>query len=122
MVGISQNEVVKPSKVFAPIDEKNVCSDWIEDVFDEYSTIHTEKRGKNTFVGFVSDCVCICSYSFGNNTLKWQIIADRKEDAESAIKTLSERLREYGKENETLQTEYTTEGNTLYQSFFFVEE
>jgi hypothetical protein len=50
---------MKANKEVAPIDEKNVCSDWIEDVFDEYTTIHAEKRGKNTFVGFVSDCVCI---------------------------------------------------------------
>lgn len=108
--------------MIAPIDGKNVCSDWIEDVFDEYTTIHTEKRGKNTFLGFVSGCVCICSYTFGNNTLKWQIIADRKEDAEIAIKTLFNKLQEYEKESETIQTEYTTEGNTLYQSFFFVED
>lgn len=117
--GIMQKDISR--KEVAPIDEKNVCSDWVSDVFDECTTVHTEKRGKNTFVGFVSDCVCICSYSFGNNTLKWQIIADRKEDTESAIKTLSNRLQEYDKENETLQTEYTTEGNTLYQSFYFVE-
>ena len=113
---------MKANKEVAPIDEKNVCSDWIEDVFDEYTTIHAEKRGKNTFVGFVSDCVCICSYSFGNNTLKWQIVADRKEDAERAIKTLFNRLQDYDKEGEPLQTEYTTEDNTLYQSFFFVED
>jgi hypothetical protein len=73
-------------------------------------------------VGFVSDCVCIWSYSFGNNTLKWQIVADRKEDAERAIKTLFNRLQDYDKEGEPLQTEYTTEDNTLYQSFFFVED
>lgn len=109
-------------RMIAPIDEKNVCSDWIEGVFD-YNCGYTEKRSTHKYCGyFGSDDVLVeCSYTFGNNTLKW-VIYSNGEKLVSAKKELLSTLKEIDKESETLLCDYEIENNEVYQSFYFAEE
>ena len=108
-------------RMYAPIDEKNITSDWIEDVF-ECNCVFTQKRNNHRYCGFISDEVVIASYTFGDNTLKWQIVSERVQDAETAKSTLLHTLKEIDKENEGLICEYEVQGNTIYQSFYWGEE
>ena len=115
--GISQNEVIA-KRIIAPIDEKNVCSDWIEEIFDDYSCTYTEVKRKHKYCGFVDGELVMCSYTFGNNTLQWVIYSDG-EKLESVRNHIMNICKEIDKENDGLVCEYEIENNAVYQSFFF---
>ena len=123
--GITQREIATPTqRMIAPIDEKNVTSDWIEQIFDCLNCTHTETKRTHKYCGFVLDELVMCSYVFGTNTLTWKIFAEgeRVQDAETAKSTLLHTLKEIDKENEGLICEYDVQGNTIYQSFYWGEE
>jgi len=106
------------SRMIAPIDEKNITSDWIEQCFDDYNCTYTEVKRKNKYCGFIlGECV-MCSYTFGNNTLQWVIFAEG-EKLQSVRDHLIHICKEIDKENEGLVCEYQIENNTIYQSFYF---
>lgn len=110
----------------APIDEKNVTSDWIEDVFD-VCCVGGNHNG--TYVGFVNNCVILCEYN-GNN-IYWTV-SEKANSTNSqryaAFYELKQRLFALDKENENLTVKYSVAyddregkkvGMTLHQSFFF---
>ena len=109
-------------RIIAPIDEKNVCSDWIEGVFD-YNCGYTEKRSTHKYCGYFGrgEVLVECSYTFGNNTLKW-VIYSNGEKLEDTKKELLSTLKEIDKESETLLCEYQSEENVIYQSFYWNDD
>lgn len=57
----------------APIDEKNVTTDWIEELFDDYSCIWGGKSG-GVAIGFRDDHPFMASVS--DNTIVWRFMAE----------------------------------------------
>lgn len=107
----------------APVDDKNITTDWIEEVFDDQSAL----RSKHGFMGFIADVGVVC-YINGNK-LQWMLIHggyhDSENDRRKALDTLYKRLQEKDKDNEEydITTEYYRIGLIgLSQSFYFVDE
>jgi len=76
----------------APIDEKNVTSDWIEEMFDEQSAL----CGKQKYIGFMAGATMQASWY--RNVLKWEVLDG---DRYLAINKLLERNRERYPESES---------------------
>ncbi len=69
----------------APLDEKNVTTDWIEELFDDQNAIH----GRHKMLGFMNSAVMLVTWH--DNVLTWKVIDG---DANAAIKCLTERYKE----------------------------
>ena len=52
----------------APLDEKNVTTDWIEEMFDDQSALY----GKNKMLGFMAGAAMQASWS--GNMLVWKVL------------------------------------------------
>lgn len=106
--------------ILAPIDEKNITSDWIEDIFDTYCF---GGRKDNICVGFVNDCVVICSY-FGN-CIDWKVESEHFNYSApartSAFSELKTRLKAIEEENPDVVVKSSVCNETLCitQSFYF---
>ena len=74
----------------APLDEKNVMTDWIGEIFDDYDCTYD---GKRTYTGFVKGSVCSCMYH--NNHIIWQINQHFSVDAKLSYEELIKRLKEH---------------------------
>ena len=84
--------MAKEKLISAPLDEKNVTTDWIEELFDDQSALY----GKDKMLGFMAGAAMQASWS--GNMLKWKVLdGDRYE----AIKRLRERNRERYPETES---------------------
>ena len=107
----------------APIDEKNITSDWIEDIFD--NCCYGGKKN-NIYVGFIRDCVILCEYH--NNIINWKVESEcfnGKSAREDAFNELRKRLEILDKENDGLVVKYSpfSEGVLcIEQRFFFKDE
>ena len=55
----------------APLDEKNVTTDWIEMVFDDYNCTCGGHKDRS-YVGFVNECAVLARIH--NNSLWWNIM------------------------------------------------
>ena len=104
----------------APIDDKNITTDWIEEIFDDQSAL----RSKHGFMGFIAGVGVVC-YIKGNK-LQWMLIHGGYYESESdrckALDTLYKRLQEKDKDNEEydITTEYYRIGLVgLSQSFYW---
>ena len=103
----------------APLDEKNVTTDWIDDIFDDSSCT----CNGSTYTGFVKDSVCSCLV--GSNTIIWKIDKDYAKDAMQSYKELQERLKVLDGENPGLVVRYDTsmqEQLLLGQRFYWADE
>ena len=101
----------------APLDEKNVTTDWIEEVFDDCNCT----RNGSVYTGFVKDSVCSCLV--GRNTIIWKIDKDYAKDAGLSYTELLKRLREH--DTPPLVVKYDTsmkETLLLGQRFFFRDD
>jgi hypothetical protein len=67
--------LLKDTLTPAPLDGKNVTTDWIEELFDEQSALY----GKQRLVGFVSRATVLCSWTF--NSLKWKVLDGNADEA-----------------------------------------
>lgn len=81
---------MKKNLIPAPIDEKNVTSDWIGEIFDNYGDY---VMCDNKFTGFVKGTVCYCEYI--NNHLFWQVSMNFAKDAKASWDELIRRLKEH---------------------------
>ena len=103
------------SLIPAPIDGKNILTDWIEDVFDNYGDC---VRNGNKFVGFVKNSVCCCQHL--NHHLFWHIDKDFAVNAKESWDELIRRLKE--KDSPELVVKYDESMKKelmLMQSFYF---
>ena len=102
----------------APIDEKNITSDWIEEIFDDCNCTHFGRM----LTGFVAGSACSCIYQ--KNNIYWEIHKFFCVEESKAYNELIRRLKEQDvvpyivvKYDDSLSKELM-----LKQSFFFVEE
>lgn len=107
------------TKIIAPIDEKNVTTDWIEYVFDGADCV----RRENMFTGFVKGSACSCVYY--KNRIFWEVHHNFCKDAIASYDELIRRLKECDKDTETLIIEYNEsmrENLILGQAFYWKED
>lgn len=111
---------MKEKLIPAPLDEKNVTTDWIDDIFDDSRCI---QNGSGTYTGFVEDSVCSCLV--GRHTIIWEINSNYSRDAEKSYNELEKRLKAIDNENPDLVVKYDTsmkEMLFLGQKFYFKDE
>lgn len=97
----------------APLDDKNVMTDWIEDVFEFGSGLFHMGQ----WVGFVLSCPILATWH--DNVLTWSFI---RGDIKTAQSELIKRLKVYEDENVELFTKIEIVGNDVVQSFYWRNE
>lgn len=100
------------TKIIAPIDEKNVTSDWIEGVFDNFDFT----MGNRQAVGFVNRVPVLVEWS--DNYMVWQSIPG----GDNCLNELEKRLSEYEDSESSLYSVRRRIGNCILQSFYFRED
>ena len=106
----------------APIDEKNVSSDWIEEVFD---CVWRGGRKTNTYTGFIGHCLVSCKYS--GNKLHWQVESQFFNVGEDILGTYNElrrrlTVRDQEDQNLVVKNYYYDKKFVIVQHFFFKED
>ena len=91
----------------APIDNKNVTQDWIEEIFDDGNCTWSG----NKCVGFVKGSICGCVFS--GNIVAWKIIDEFTWYAQPSFDELERRLREHDADG--LVVEYFKSRDCEYQ-------
>lgn len=99
-------------KIPAFIDEKNVCTDWIVDVFDTTSDVECGRQA----LGFINDAPVYASWS--NNCITWRCI-DGNGDYDKVIKEIKTRLSEFEDSESDLFSECYIVGHSVIQNFYF---
>ena len=107
------------NRMIAPIDEKNVTSDWICEVFDDCECTQTQKKSMCKYCGFIDGEVVMCSYHIGNNEIVWYCLSENPGDEQT---TLIKRLQSWESEESTIFSEIEKKGNTISQRFYFKDE
>lgn len=97
----------------APIDEKNVVTDWIDDVFDDKFSIHSSD-GKY-YVGTLRDIPLVARVCY--NSILWETPYGSVSD----LAGLHEDLLDLDLEGEGMKITYHLRDNRLVQSFYFEE-
>ena len=110
----------------APLDEKNLTTDWIEEVFDNYSCSCGGKRN-NVYTGIVEDCPVSCFVT--HNRVMWHVDPHigGVPNAGHAYCSLISRLKDLFDEDENpgIVVEYDDsmkDGYFLVQTFYFKDE
>ena len=99
----------------APIDGKNVTTDWIEEIFDNCGD---RVRNGNKFTGFVKGSVCCCQHL--SNNLFWHINKDFAENAKDSWDELIRRLKEHDTPSLVVKYDESMKDDLLLlQRFFF---
>lgn len=99
----------------APIDGKNVTTDWIEEIFDNCGDC---VRNGNKFTGFVKGSVCCCQHL--SNNLFWHINKDFAENAKDSWDELIRRLKEHDTPSLVVKYDESMKDDLLLlQRFFF---
>ena len=100
----------------APIDGKNVCTDWIEEIFDYQTCLW----GKKSAMGFVKGEPVIALWE--QNLLTWKFPLKRNLEGSISLAYLKDRLEEYSEYNQELVEYYNVVGDTLEQRFYWRNE
>ena len=94
-------------KIPAFFDDKDVTTDWIEMVFDDYNCTCGGHKGRS-YVGFVNECAVLARIH--NNSLWWNIMPEQytEDKVQETYSILLERLKEYDSsdDNTGLYCEY----------------
>ena len=101
----------------APFDEKNVSTDWIQDVFDNQSCVWN----KQTAIGFINNNPVLVTWD--DNILLWKfpLVTDIKEFGNLAV--LRDRLKIYEDDpNNNFVTKDSLVGNLLMQKYYWKSE
>ena len=99
----------------APLDEKNVMTDWIEECFDNYGDCTCNG---SRIVGFINNAPVYAIYY--DNVIKWTIL--ETFNPQDTMNVLLNRLDEHEDPDSALYSERMIDENVLYQSFFFKED
>jgi len=106
--------MAKAKLIPAPLDEKNVTTDWIEELFDEQSALYS----KNKRLGFMAGATMQASWS--GNVLKWKVLDG---DRYTAINRLRERNRDrYPEEESPFIIKEQILANVCIWRFYWKEE
>lgn len=106
-------EKISFKKFAAPLDEKNVMTDWIEEIFDDYSAI----RCRRMFLGYIQYIPVYAKYS--GNQIVWKVVDGTSSDVELVIEVLKKRLLEHEDPERDLFSEFKISGSTLTQTFWW---
>lgn len=101
------------SLIAAPIDNKNVTTDWIEDIFDNQNCTWGNKMA----VGFIKDTPVIASWH--DNVLIWTFPTVVSIEESGHLAELMSRLKEYNDANPELWEAYDGFKNFLMQKFYW---
>lgn len=110
---------MKKKAIPALMDEKDVTTDWIENVFDDWNLAYSTRK----VAGFISDCVVLAKWS--QNEITWIVSKEMGGDYVSAFKILEERLKAFESEEQNVFSIIEHEADDrycLYQRFFFRDE
>lgn len=100
----------------APIDEKNVTSDWIEDVFDNQSCVWGEKKSA---VGYIDKQPVVAAWS--ENMLIWGFPITKNLENSVHLAILRDRLERWDEDNRFIE-HFNVVGNMLIQKFYWKNE
>ena len=101
----------------APVDDKNVSTDWIEDIFDDCAGVLLY----HTYVGVIAER--LVTVQWDSNTITWQVIPNDGLNFGDAYFLLNERLTKYDNDDERLLVEYDrSRPATIIQRFYWKEE
>lgn len=110
-------------KINAPIDGKNVTTDWIEEIFDHCNAVGGSKYGAERLCGYVDNNLVEGWYRRGGNVISWTIYGVVTEDYLNEVKDeLTKRLKEHEDPDRELFSEIKDEGHILFQSFYWRQE
>ena len=86
-----------------PLDEKNLCTDWIEEIFESDGFLYTPNHGHNgvnQFIAFFEKRLVVVTWNFGSNQLTFCVLPDHfgafyaDEQAAKAIDEFKKRVSE----------------------------
>lgn len=98
----------------APLDEKNMTTDWIEELFDDQSALY----GKHKMAGFMAGALMQAWWN--NNMLIWKVFDG---DYNEAIKRLLERYKErYPEEESPFILKQQVTANICVMKFYWKPE
>lgn len=104
----------------ALINEKDVCTDWMESVFDSSSVVEHRRM----MLGFIWSCVVYAEWQ--DNTITWRVMQDiGRGDSIGAYYILEERLKALESEDQNIYStiQHGELGKLeLVQSFYFKED
>ena len=100
-------------KIKAKKKKKNVCSDWIEGVFDECNCVWGDNCQA---VGFVSGKPVYAFWS--DNQLTWKVANSN----DTILSELKKRLQYYESEESDVYSEISTNTDSIVQLFYFKED
>lgn len=104
---IREDRLVKAT--CANIDEKNVSTDWIEEVFDNGKCVMTDCRA----VGFVKDYPVSAHWRTSDNTIFWSC------DSKAVLFEVGKRLQALEDKDSALFSNFGIVGDTVVQTFYF---
>ena len=108
--------IMEKKLIPAPIDNKNVTTDWIEDIFDYQTCVW----GKKCAVGFINSEPVIAGWK--ENLLIWQFPITTDFENSISLARLKDRLEKYSENNPELVEHYNVFGNMLMQKFYWKSE
>ena len=100
----------------APIDNKNVMEDWIEDIFDNQTCIWGDRK----CIGFINGQTMIASWTL--NRLMWKFAELKNIEGSECLNVLRRRLNEAHDPDGNLIEEFFVVGNRLWQDFYWKNE
>jgi hypothetical protein len=107
-------------RVPAYIDDKDVTTDWLDNIFDTLDFLYSTRRQ----IGIVAGCVV--SVSWHSNVVEWQVSKDMGGDYNSAYLILEERLKSMESKEQNVYSEIKHENDNgklcIWQSFYFRDE
>ena len=109
------------NRIIAPIDEKNVSTDWVDDVFDDCECAKSQKKSLCKMCGFVCGELVECTYHLGDYVMYWYIHSHYNE-IDDVRTELQKRLAKYEGEENDLFSEIVNYKTHLIQKFYFKGE
>lgn len=98
----------------APIDNKNISTDWIELVFDNYDMVCGGKKD-NIYMGFVDNIPCIGTIY--DNNIEWRLICDKPD-----YHRLEVVLNSFENDEDSVFSDIEVTESGIFQSFYFAPE
>lgn len=111
-------------KIKAPIDGKNVATDWVEEIFDHCNAVGGSKYGAERICGYIDNNLVEAMYYTDHNVIAWSIYGVNVEmEYEHIKRELTKRLKEHEDPDRELFSELEEKGeNSIWQSFFWRQE
>lgn len=96
----------------APIDGKNILTDWIDTMFDNGRSLCND--AETCIIGFINDINAQCC-KWGDNELMWFC------GSEEGAKDVADRLGRLKMDERTVQ-QISVSGASIHQYFYFLED